>query len=282
MAEPDRNTRLPEITCFAGKMRPFSHHVLPRPPSAPSPTGFSLHIGGALPPSSPGSRPPSVAVHPAHRDTDVARSTQEAVDGIRYERWLAPRTWSDEGPFYQMRRMDRYKESWRRGRGRGTVATTSPGELDAMRRAQTRARQKPCCDDARWRQAGQTLPEPPAGVQPVIRFAARPTASSAGTTRSKRAASNSQQRHELVDLIIARARTARRPQLLRCRHLASWTRRSPASSAGDDRVNGTPRQISIHTGRSARRYRPTRTVSDDPPATTGQKLSRAAVAVDSR
>ncbi len=77
---------------------------------APSPTGF-LHIGGAR------TALFSWAYARKHRgefilrieDTDVARSTPEAVqailDGMN---WLGL-SW-DEGPFYQMQRMDRYKE----------------------------------------------------------------------------------------------------------------------------------------------------------------------------
>ncbi len=77
---------------------------------APSPTGF-LHIGGA--------RTALFSWAYARRhggsfilrieDTDVARSTPEAVqailDGMQ---WLGLA--HDEGPFYQMQRMDRYKQ----------------------------------------------------------------------------------------------------------------------------------------------------------------------------
>ena len=77
---------------------------------APSPTGF-LHIGGAR------TALFSWAYARKHQgqfilrieDTDVERSTPEAVqailDGMQ---WLGL-DW-DEGPFYQMQRMDRYKE----------------------------------------------------------------------------------------------------------------------------------------------------------------------------
>ena len=77
---------------------------------APSPTGF-LHIGGAR------TALFSWAFARHHQgkfvlrieDTDVARSTPAAVqailDGME---WLGLA--HDEGPFYQMQRMDRYKE----------------------------------------------------------------------------------------------------------------------------------------------------------------------------
>ena len=77
---------------------------------APSPTGY-LHIGGAR------TALFSWAFARRHggkfilriEDTDVARSTPEAVQAI-----LDGMAWldlsHDEGPFYQMQRMDRYKE----------------------------------------------------------------------------------------------------------------------------------------------------------------------------
>ena len=77
---------------------------------APSPTGY-LHVGGA--------RTALFNWLFARRyggrfilrieDTDFARSSDEMVDGIlRGMRWLGL-TW-DEGPFYQSRRLDRYRE----------------------------------------------------------------------------------------------------------------------------------------------------------------------------
>ena len=77
---------------------------------APSPTGF-LHIGGAR------TALFSWAFAKKHggtfilriEDTDVARSTPEAVqailDGMQ---WLGLDY--DEGPYYQMQRMERYKQ----------------------------------------------------------------------------------------------------------------------------------------------------------------------------
>ena len=78
---------------------------------APSPTGY-LHVGGA--------RTALFNWLFARRfggrfilrieDTDFARSSDEMVEGIlRGMRWLGL-TW-DEGPFYQSRRLDRYRET---------------------------------------------------------------------------------------------------------------------------------------------------------------------------
>src|SRR5690625_4542032 len=77
---------------------------------APSPTGF-LHLGGAR------TALFSWAFARHHRgrfilrieDTDLERSTPEAVEGIlEGMQWLGLD--ADEGPYYQMQRMARYRE----------------------------------------------------------------------------------------------------------------------------------------------------------------------------
>ena len=99
---------------------------------APSPTGF-LHIGGAR------TALFSWAYARKHQgqfilrieDTDVARSTPEAVqailDGMN---WLGL-NW-DEGPFYQMQRMDKYKEIIQKmlADGHAYLCYSSKEELD--------------------------------------------------------------------------------------------------------------------------------------------------------
>ena len=82
----------------------------PRVRFAPSPTGY-LHVGGAR------TALYSWAYARRHQgvfvlrieDTDLERSTPEAVqailDGMK---WLGLD--HDEGPFYQMQRMERYRE----------------------------------------------------------------------------------------------------------------------------------------------------------------------------
>jgi glutamyl-tRNA synthetase len=140
---------------------------------APSPTGF-LHLGTAR------TALYSWAYARHHggqfvlriEDTDVARSTQDSVDQI-----LAAMKWlgldHDEGPIYQMQRLERYREV-----AEGLIAAghayrcyCTPDELDTMREAQ-RARGEKTHYDGRWRPApGKALPPVPAGVAPVIRFA---------------------------------------------------------------------------------------------------------------
>ncbi|TSA15948.1 MAG: glutamate--tRNA ligase, partial [Betaproteobacteria bacterium] len=139
---------------------------------APSPTGY-LHIGGA--------RTALFAWAYARRhggtfilrieDTDVARSTPEAVEAIlNGMHWLGLDP--DEGPFYQMQRMDRYKQVIVEMLAAGTAyrCYTSREALDAMRAEQEANKQKPRYDGF-WRpQQGRLLPAPPSGVQPVVRF----------------------------------------------------------------------------------------------------------------
>ena len=139
---------------------------------APSPTGY-LHIGGAR------TALFSWAFARRHggtfilrvEDTDVARSTPEALqailDGMR---WLGLA--HDEGPFYQMQRMGRYKEVIRQMLAAGTAyhCYTTREELDALRAVQEARKEKPRYD-GRWRpEAGKTLPTPPSTVPPVVRF----------------------------------------------------------------------------------------------------------------
>ena len=119
---------------------------------APSPTGY-LHIGGAR------TALFSWAYARKHggtfilriEDTDVERSTPEAVQAI-----LDGMAWLnldyDEGPYYQMQRMERYKQVIRQMLDEGTAyhCYTSMEELDALREAQRSLGEKPRYD-GRWR-----------------------------------------------------------------------------------------------------------------------------------
>ncbi len=139
---------------------------------APSPTGF-LHLGTAR------TALYSWAYARHHggqfvlriEDTDVARSTQDSVDQIiDAMRWLGLDY--DEGPIHQMQRLQRYHEVAEAMIAAGTAyrCYCTPDELDAMREAQ-RARGEKTHYDGRWRpEPGKTLPPPPAGVKPVVRF----------------------------------------------------------------------------------------------------------------
>jgi glutamyl-tRNA synthetase len=142
---------------------------------APSPTGF-LHLGTAR----TALYSWAFARHHAAQggkfvlrieDTDVARSTQESVNQI-----LASMHWLgldyDEGPIYQMQRLDRYQaviDQWI-AEGKAYRCYSTPVELDAVREAKKARGEKPLYDN-RWRpEVGKTLPPIPDGVPSVVRF----------------------------------------------------------------------------------------------------------------
>ncbi len=210
---------------------------------APSPTGF-LHIGGAR------TALFSWAYARKHggefilriEDTDVARSTPEAVqailDGMQ---WLGLNY--DEGPFYQMQRMDRYKAVIQEmlAAGSAYLCYTSPDELTAMREAQMAAGLKPRYDGT-WRpESGKTLPTVPAGVQPVVRFRNPQTGVVAWEDQVKGRIAISNE--ELDDFIIARADGT--PTYNFCVVVDDWDMGITHVIRGDDHVNNTPRQINL-------------------------------------
>ena len=210
---------------------------------APSPTGY-LHIGGAR------TALFSWAYARKHggtfilriEDTDVERSTPEAVqailDGMN---WLKLNY--DEGPFYQMQRMPRYKEVIQQmlASGQAYYCYTSPAELDAMREAQRARGEKPRYDGT-WRpEPGKTLPAVPADVKPVVRFK-NPTegvVSWKDMVKGQIEFSNT----ELDDLIIARSDGT--PTYNFCVVVDDWDMGITQVIRGDDHVNNTPRQINI-------------------------------------
>lgn len=210
---------------------------------APSPTGF-LHIGGA--------RTALFAwAYARHHggkfvlrieDTDVARSTPEAVqailDGMK---WLGLEP--DEGPYFQMQRMDRYKEVIQQMLAAGTAyyCYMSKEELDALRAEQEARKQKPRYD-GRWRpEPGKVLPEPPAGVAPVVRFRnpSEGVVAWDDCVKGRIEIANA----ELDDFIIARADGT--PTYNFCVVVDDWDMRITHVLRGDDHVNNTPRQINV-------------------------------------
>ncbi len=139
---------------------------------APSPTGF-LHLGTARTALYSWAYARHFGGQFVLRieDTDVARSTQDSVQQILDSmHWLGLQY--DEGPIYQMQRLERYHAVAEAMIAAGTAyrCYCTPAELDAMREAQRERGQKTHYD-RRWRPApGKTLPPPPPGVQPVVRF----------------------------------------------------------------------------------------------------------------
>ena len=210
---------------------------------APSPTGF-LHLGGAR------TALYSWAYARHHggkfilriEDTDLERSTPEAVqailDGMK---WLNLE--HDEGPFYQMKRMDRYREVIDQMLEKGTAyyCYCTPEELNAMRERQKAAGESPRYDGT-WRpEPGKTLPPVPVGVSPVVRFKNPVEGVVTWNDRVKGeiTISNSQ----LDDLIIARSDGT--PTYNFCVVVDDWDMGITHVIRGDDHVNNTPRQINI-------------------------------------
>ena len=127
---------------------------------APSPTGF-LHLGTARTALYSWAYARHFGGEFVLRieDTDVARSTQDSVDQILESmRWLGLEY--DEGPIYQMQRLDRYKAvvDQLMAEGKAYYCYSTPEELDAVREAK-KARGEKALYDGRWRPApGKTLP----------------------------------------------------------------------------------------------------------------------------
>ena len=140
---------------------------------APSPTGF-LHVGGARTAlySWAFARQCKGTFVLRVEDTDLERSTQASVDAILDGmKWLGL-DW-DEGPFFQMQRLERYKAvgDALMASGHAYPCWATKEELDAMREAQRAKGLKPRYD-GRWRpeRAKAAGLVPPADRAPVIRF----------------------------------------------------------------------------------------------------------------
>ncbi|AOY00158.1 glutamate--tRNA ligase [Jeongeupia sp. USM3] len=211
---------------------------------APSPTGL-LHIGGvrtALFSWAYARKHQGVFVLRIE-DTDLERSTPESVaaimDGMH---WVG--LGYDEGPFYQMQRMDRYKAviAQMLASGHAYHCYCSREELDAMR-AEAEARGEKPRYDRRWRpEDGKALPEAPAGVSPVVRFRTPIDGVVAWDDQVKGRIEISNT--ELDDLIIARPDGT--PTYNFCVVVDDWDMRISHVIRGDDHVNNTPRQIHMY------------------------------------
>ena len=210
---------------------------------APSPTGF-LHIGGAR------TALFSWAYAKKHNgkfilrieDTDVERSTPAAVQAI-----LDGMAWLgldyDEGPFYQMQRIETYKKVLKTMLSAGTAyhCYSSKEELEALREAQMQQGLKPRYE-GKWRpEAGKTLPTIPQDIPPVIRFKNPQTGVVAwdDLVKGRIEIANA----ELDDLIIARADGT--PTYNFCVVVDDFEMGITQVIRGDDHVNNTPRQINM-------------------------------------
>ena len=210
---------------------------------APSPTGY-LHIGGARTAlfSWAYARKLGGTFILRIEDTDLERSSQASVQAI-----LDGMSWLnlgyDEGPFYQMQRMDRYKEVLGQllAEGHAYYCYTTPDELELMREAMRVRGEKPRYD-GKWRpESGKVLPTPPEGVKPVVRFKnpLHGVAAWDDMVKGRIVFENS----ELDDLIIARPDCT--PTYNFCVVVDDLDMGITQVIRGDDHVNNTPRQINI-------------------------------------
>lgn len=205
---------------------------------APSPTGL-LHIGGVRTAlySWLQARKEQGKFVLRIEDTDRERSTQESVNAI-----LDGMHWIgldyDEGPIYQTDRFDRYRELVQKllDDGKAYRCYCTKEELDTMREAQMKAKQKPRYD-GRCRDL-ETAPE---GKASVIRFR-NPTEGAVefdDLVRGKITINNA----ELDDLIIARSDGT--PTYNFTVVVDDMDMGITTVIRGDDHINNTPRQINI-------------------------------------
>ena len=226
-----RLTVVPESTVTAVRTR-----------FAPSPTGF-LHLGNIRSALFPW----AFARH--HQgtfilrieDTDQERSTAEAEQAIvDAMAWLGLDY--DEGPYYQMQRMDRYRAVLDDMLAKGLAyrCYTTPAELDELRAEQTARGEKPRYD-GRWRPENAQGKTPPEGVAPVYRFRNPDDGVVAWDDAAKGRIEIANA--ELDDLVIARADGT--PTYNFYVVVDDLEMRITHVIRGDDHVNNTPRQINI-------------------------------------
>ena len=211
---------------------------------APSPTGY-LHIGGVR------TALYSWAFAKHHggefllriEDTDLERSTAESVqiilDGMK---WVGLDADNEHRIVYQTQNFPRYKELIQKllADGHAYHCYCSKEELAAMR--EKAEREGTATYDRRWRpEPGKTLPEIPAGREPVVRFKTPID----GVTiwhdlvKGEISIPNS----ALDDLIIARADGT--PTYNFCVVADDFDMGITHVIRGDDHVNNTPKQINI-------------------------------------
>jgi glutamyl-tRNA synthetase len=210
---------------------------------APSPTGY-LHIGGARTAlfSWAWARQNGGTFVLRIEDTDTERSTAASTQAI-----LDAMDWLqidyDEGPFYQMQRLDRYREVCDRlvAEGKAYPCYASKEELDEMREQQRARGDKPRYD-GRWRPENAKGRTPPPGVKPVIRF--RNPDDGVVTWDDMVKGPISFANEELDDLVIMRADGV--PTYNFGVVVDDWDMNITHVIRGDDHVNNTPRQINIY------------------------------------
>ena len=204
----------------------------------PSPTGY-LHVGGAR-----------TAIfnwlYARHtkgkfvlriEDTDAERSTQASVDAI-FEalEWLGI-DW-DDGPYYQTRRFDIYREYIQKliDSGHAYYCICSPEQIDAMRQKARETGDKPRYDGT-CREKGLAKSD-----RAVVRFKAPPT----GTTVVEDVIKGNIvfQNNELDDFVVCRSDGS--PTYNFVVVIDDITMKINTIIRGDDHVMNTPKQILLY------------------------------------
>jgi len=218
---------------------------------APSPTGF-LHIGGARTAlfSWAYARGRGGRFVLRIEDTDTGRSTGESVEAILQSmRWLGL-DW-DEGPFFQMQRLARYREVAEQliAGGHAYRCWATKEELDALREAQRARGEKPRYD-GRWRpeRAGAAGLVPPQDAPPVVRL--RSPDAGEVTFEDLIKGPITVANAELDDLVLLRADGV--PTYNFGVVVDDLDMAITHVIRGDDHVNNTPRQVHIFRALGAR------------------------------
>jgi glutamyl-tRNA synthetase len=170
-------------------------------------------------------------------DTDLERSTtaaiQQILDGLEWAELI-----HDEGPFYQTKRFDRYREVIEEMLATGNAyrCYCSKEELEQMRAEQSARGEKPRYD-GRWRERTDSVP----GVAPVVRFKNPLTGEVVvdDVVHGPVVFQNS----ELDDLIIARSDGT--PTYNFCVVVDDMDMQITHVIRGDDHLNNTPRQLNM-------------------------------------
>jgi glutamyl-tRNA synthetase len=205
---------------------------------APSPTGM-LHVGGVRTALFSW----LYAKHSGGKfilrveDTDRERSTDEAVKVIlEGMAWLSLD--ADEGPYYQTKRFDRYREVIQQMLAAGTAyhCYCTKQELDQMREQQIARKEKP-----RYTGLCRDRKEPRPGVDPVVRF--RNPVDGAVIVNDLVHGPVRFQNVELDDLIIARSDGT--PTYNFCVVVDDKDMGITHVIRGDDHLNNTPRQMNM-------------------------------------
>jgi len=205
----------------------------------PSPTGY-LHIGGARTAlfNYLFARQAGGEFVLRIEDTDQARSTEASVqaifDGMD---WLGLDY--DEGPFFQTKRFDRYREIVKSliDTGHAYYCYCTPEELNEMREQAQKAKQKPRYNGY-WRDRTDT---PPEGIDPVVRF--RNPLEGAVVINDAVKGEIVVENAELDDLVIMRSDGT--PTYNLTVVVDDMDMEISHVIRGDDHVNNTPRQINI-------------------------------------